>query len=230
MRFLVSLALMASGVCAIVADRQRWYPACAGRHRFDTEECVLLQDHRYDIVFPADPWVPIGQAAQLMAVSYALLALAAFFVFRAVLATAWTLLPGAVVAASFVVVAAQGYLSGEAGRVVAVSGTTPASNVVMFVWPLLLGGVALWAVSLSSRHDARWWTVALATALLALASPLVLYFTASVAVLYGSHDTSPWTEAVGGLLTVAAGAAFLLAPAPLPPRLARVRLAQPADR
>lgn len=219
MRIFVSIALIVSGVCAILADWQRWWPACAGRHRFDSHECLLLQDHLYDFAFPSSPWVPIGQSALFMGLSYALLGLAALFVFRVALASVWMLVPGAAAAASFGVVAANSFASGAAGRPVEVSGSGLAHLFVIALWPLMLMILALGAFALAAHPDhRRWWTVATATALLAISSPVALYFTSSFLTFYASHDTSPWYEAVGGLLTLLAGVAIFRAPPTITPR------------
>src|SRR5690606_42015688 len=120
MRVLVSLALIASGVVAVLADAQRWSPACAGG--FDELDCLLLQDHMYDFALPAEPWVPIGTSAHLMALNYTLLAVAMLGFARALVRAWWAWFLGAPCAPSFVVLSVWTYRSALAGRVVEADG------------------------------------------------------------------------------------------------------------
>lgn len=141
MRVLVSLALIASGVVAVLADAQRWSPACAGG--FDELDCLLLQDHMYDFALPAEPWVPIGTSAHLMALNYALLAVAMLGFARVLVRAWWAWFLGAPFALSFVVLAVTTYRSAIAGRVVEPDGFgyDVALYTYILPWPaaLLLG-------------------------------------------------------------------------------------------
>ena len=211
MRVLVSLALIASGVVAVLADAQRWSPACAGG--FDELDCLLLQDHMYDFALPAEPWVPIGTSAHLMALNYALLAVAMLGFARALVRAWWAWFLGAPFALSFVVLAVTTYRSAIAGRVVEPDGFgyDVALYTYILPWPAaLLLGSAVGGLPLRSSVVRGARAVA-APVLLALTSPFPLYFVASIAVFYASHDTSPWDVAVGGVLTALAGLALLTA-------------------
>lgn len=90
-----------------------------------------------------------------MGVSYALMAVAALFLFRAAVSSPWSWLPGAAVAASFGVIAAKTYASGEAGRVAELPGTTVALVVVGLGWPIALLIVAFGAGALASPQERR---------------------------------------------------------------------------
>ncbi len=209
MRYLVSLVLALSGAAAVAADVQRWHLACTGG--FDELDCLRMQDHSWDYAIPWDPWTPIGTSAHLMALSYALLAVAALGLAPAVVRAWWAWVVGVPFAAAFAVLAATTYESASAGRVVHLPGTVAALNVYSLAWPVglllvaVVGHLPLRSSLLTGRR------VTIAAVLLALTAPLALYFVSSFAVLYGSHDTSPWDVAVGGLLTVAAAVALVTA-------------------
>src|SRR5262245_46068285 len=70
-----AVLLVASGVLLYAAAWERWWPACP-RDGFESLDCQKLQDHLYDFQVPADPWVPVGDAAWLAGLSFLLLALA----------------------------------------------------------------------------------------------------------------------------------------------------------
>lgn len=124
MRYLVSLVLALSGAAAVAADVQRWHLACTGG--FDELDCLRMQDHSWDYAIPWDPWTPIGTSAHLMALSYALLAVAALGLAPAVVRAWWAWVVGVPFAAAFAVLAATTYESASAGRVVHLPGTVAA--------------------------------------------------------------------------------------------------------
>ena len=76
-RVVVSLLLVGAGLLTATASWQRWWPTCR-LGDFDAPACMRVQDHLYDFLLPADPWVPIGNATQLGAVALLLWALALF--------------------------------------------------------------------------------------------------------------------------------------------------------
>ncbi len=206
MRYVVSLLLVLSGVAAILADLQRRLPACAGG--FDAPECVGMQSDWYDVAPPGESWIPIGTAAPLMGAGYALMALAVIGLFRTVVPAwrAWGV--GTLCAVPFAVLAATTFASAAAGHTVELAGTTASLHLLAYAWPVALG--LLLAGTLASSGLRAGYIVA-AAGLLVLASPLVLYVTAALVTGYVSHDTSPWTQAIGGVFTLLAGVALLLA-------------------
>ncbi len=202
MRYIVSFLLVTSGALAVVADWQRWHPACAGG--YDSDSCVERQSDWYDYAPPGESWIPIGTTAPLMATSYVLMALAVLGLFRAERPGWWTWPLGAVFAVPFGVVAAEIFASASAGAAAELPGTGVAWFVLAGLWPCAL----LVLATARLTRPGPGWPIVVVAACLALASPLALYFTTSV-VVYMSHDTSPWTQAIGGALTVVAGFALL---------------------
>lgn len=194
LRAVVGVLLGASGALLYAASAERW--SCAGGR------CEYLEDHRYDFLPPADPWEPVGQAAQLAGWSLLVLAVA-------VLLLPWALtgrrpgIPTAVaVVAAAPAVGAVGLAtlrSGMTGSVVEPLGGATAAVLWSLVLPILLVRFAL---------AARGWPLA-ASLLLIVATPLVAAFSYAV----GSYDARPWWEGVSGLLTLAAGACLLVAAA-----------------
>lgn len=207
MRYVVSLLLVLSGVAAILADLQRWLPACAGD--FDAPDCVGMQSDWYDVAPPGESWIPIGTSAPLMGAGYALLALAAIGLFRTVVPTWWAWVVGALCAVPFALLAATTFASAAAGHTVELRGTTASLHLLAYAWPVALG-VFLLAGTVASS-GLRGGSIVAAAGLLLLASPVVLYVTAALVTGYVSHDTSPWTQAIGGAFTLLAGVALLLA-------------------
>ncbi|WP_454084612.1 hypothetical protein [Georgenia sp. Marseille-Q6866] len=203
MRYVVSFLLVTSGVLAVVADWQRWHPACASG--FDSDSCVERQSDWYDYAPPGESWIPIGTTAPLMATSYVLMALVALALFRATRPGWWTWVVGAVFAVPFGVVAADIFASASEGSAVDVPGTVATWPVLAGLWPCAL--LVLAATGLD--RPGRAWPLVVVAACLTLASPLALYFTAAIVANYMSHDTSPWSQAIGGVLTIIAGFAML---------------------
>lgn len=207
-RALVSLSLATSGLLAVAGARERWWPACP-RGDYDTPRCLALQDDRYDYTAMREPWVPLGNAAELAGVSYAALALAVgllpWLLLRSRTRLAWA--TSAVLGGTLIPLAAAQWASGRAGEVVASPLLVPVGLSWALLWPL----VVLAVLCLPSRpgdptalqQGAR---VLLAT-LLCLSSPFGQFLAAPVMVGYVSHDTAPWTEATTGLLLIAASLA-----------------------
>lgn len=206
MRIVVSALLLVSGLLAVIADWQRWVPACSGG--FESDACVTRQSDWYDYAPPGESWIPIGTTAPLMATSLALMALATLGLFRAVWRSRWAWVVGAVLAVPFGVLAATTYASVAAGHAVELPGTEVAWRVLAYAWPLAL--VPLWITGLTGAGPRTVRLARMAVAgLLILASPVALYLTATSVSM--SHDTPPWTQAIGGAFTGLAGAALLLA-------------------
>jgi hypothetical protein len=85
----------------------------------------------------------------------------------------------------------------------------------------ILSAVATVCLVILAARWMRWmWPSSIALGLLvAVTIPGYLVATfviAPVLVGYQSHDTTPWTEAVGGVATVAAGVVLVFAPAARP--------------
>lgn len=201
MRYAVSVLLVVSGALAVIADWQRWYPVCSGG--FDTDSCVERQSDWYDFAPPGEGWIPIGTSAPLMATSYVLMALAVLGLFRAERPGWWTWALGAVFAVPFAVIAADIYASAAAGSAANLAATELAWWVLAGLWPFGL----LVLVMAGVTGPGLGWPVVVAAGCLTLASPLVLYM--ATALVYMSHDTTPWSQAIGGVLTIVAGFALL---------------------
>ena len=63
-RAVVAVALLAAGVLLHAASWQRWAGACPFPGGPETGACNVRQDHLYDFLVVADPWQPVGTAAQ----------------------------------------------------------------------------------------------------------------------------------------------------------------------
>lgn len=73
LRIVVAVGLAGAAGLTFAGAWQRWWPACP-RGGFDSDACLRLQSQEY-FQLPGDPWLPVGQAAELY--GGALLALAA---------------------------------------------------------------------------------------------------------------------------------------------------------
>lgn len=204
----VSAMLLSSGLLMVAASAERWWPACKPG-AFDTDACLTLQDHLYDFVTVGEPWRSIGSAAQLAGASMLLLA-AAMAVLPSMLSRKPRLLtwiPGILIAAGFALTGAQALLSGIADEVVEWSNPLVSTlTLVAYLWPVW--GAAWWLIAVGGANwrPRNGWQYGLAVTLI-LSTPVPLYiFVAPAVVNYVSHDTAPWTEAVGGWLLVVAAA------------------------
>ncbi|MET0789266.1 MAG: hypothetical protein ABWY33_08490 [Cellulomonas sp.] len=202
LRVVVGVLLGVSGALMCAASWQRWGGACPWVGGVDDTLCALRQDHLYDFLAPTLPWEPVGAAAQLAGWSLLVLALAfgplpwALLGRRPGIVSAVALL-GAVLATGAVGVATV--RSGLTGGVV----EPVVADLTLFVWALVPPALLVrFAVAV------RGWP-RVAAVLLILATPLV----ASVSYAIGPFDAQPWWEAVGGLLTAAAGLCLLAAAA-----------------
>lgn len=218
-RALTSAALAGSGVLAYLAAWQRWSRVCP-RGGFDGPACVKRQDHLYDYQWPASPWHPIGQAAELYGLSVLLLAVAAFALpfllapaFRRLAQWLLAVVPAAVLAGIGMLALA----SGIAGRPVTVPAFYLTAIIVVGVlWPTALivataiaaGGriPAGWPEASEERPSAARSVSTVVTALLIAATTVLptYFLVGPIAAGYVSHDTAPWTEAPAGALLVLA--------------------------
>lgn len=228
-----STTLLVSGLLMVAAAYERWWPTCKPG-AYDADACLALQDHRYDFSFVAEPWEPVGDAAQLAGLSWLLLAVG-LLVVPSVLSRRprpLTWIIGFVLALGYVELGLEALLSGLRGEVVALSGP----NDTPYGWLLVAGpflAVCWWfcAVAVDWRPGNGW---KLGTAfVLVLASPLPALVVVGPAVVgYTSYDTAPWVEAVGGwTLVIAAVLVWPAARCPDQPRSAtpETRPDAPAD-
>jgi hypothetical protein len=213
LRIVVAVALAASAALTFAAAWQRWWPACP-RGGFDSDACLRLQSHEYDFQLPSDPWVPVGQAAELY--GGALLALA---VAAALLPTVlrpdrsgsdgvrWRVfatLVAVVPALSLALLGVYTLRSGRAGELVGMPGVGLVFMVWCLAWPACLTALAAAAPGVRPQR-------ALPVAVLlgfATPVPAALLFGPAFAG-YVSYDTAPWTEAASAPFLLAAAVAVL---------------------
>jgi len=190
--------LAASGGLMYAASWQRWSGACPWGNDPDTRGCDQLMDHLYDFLPPAEPWEPVGRAAELAGGSLLVLAVALLVLPWALAGSRpglATVVPLSVCALAVTDVGAATLRSGLAGTVVhPVSGA-----VATWLWLLALPVIISWLGVVS-----RGWAAASAV-LLVLSSPLVAAFSYAI----GSFDANPWYEAVSGVFVAGAGACLL---------------------
>ena len=207
---LAGLLFLVAGGLSIAAARLRWGPACGDG--FDTAPCVLIQDHRYDYLLPTEPWDPVPGAAEIAGVSYIVIGLAIALIFAAVRSAVWVRMLQALLVLSVLLLGVTTFLSGRAGVPI-----EPATAVASWLMPLWMVAAPMALVIMFTR-----WAVgpeddgllpalawALWAGLLVLATPFPEYFIASLAVGYTSHDTTPWTGAVSGVMVALAGIVLL---------------------
>lgn len=213
----VSAALLGSGLLMVAASAERWWPMCEPGG-FDTDACLTRQDHLYDFVHVGEPWAAAGSAAEFAGVSMLLLALA-MSVLPSVLSRrprplTWVI--GAVLALGYALAGVQALLSGLTGEVVEWSGPIVTTfGFVVVLWPVWATVWWMVAVGGADWRPRNGWQLGLAFTLI-LSTPIpVFLFVAPAVVNYVSHDTAPWSEAVGGWLLVMAS--VLVWPAVLRP-------------
>ena len=188
-RAVVAMALLASGALLHAASWQRWAGACPFPGGPDTRACDVRQDHLYDFLVVADPWQPVGTAAEQAGIALLLVAFA-------LLLAPWGFLvrPGRyhTVALLFVALTYAGVgtatlRSGVSGEVV----DPLLGNAAFSLWFFVSTPVLVWIAV-----RARGWARASAV-FLVLASPLVMGFSYAI----GPFDANPWYEAYCGDLT-----------------------------
>jgi hypothetical protein len=205
------------GVCFVGGD-----PPLAGVPEDRTLACFAMQDHLYDYDAPADPWVPIADAAQREGLSLIALGVGVGLVSLS-LTGRWfvrllSVAGGAVFAAAWVGMGLPVLRSGLAGEPVGFDDWLSASSLTLLT---LLAAPAL--AVLAWRHGGRdGRIVAVFWAAMTVAQPLPeLIITLS---LWGSHDTSP----LNGLFRcVAVAVAAVAVAVTLVPVERRSRIARP---
>lgn len=217
---LTSAALAGSGVLAYLAAWQRWSGVCP-RGGFDEPACLERQAHLYDYQWPASPWLPVGDAAELYGVSVLLLAVAAFALpfllaptFRRLILWPLAVIPAAALTGIGVLALA----SGIAGGPVSVPDFYLTTLIVVdgVLWPIALILAAVIAAgasiptgwpeaSVDRPSIARSVSTVVTALLVAATTVLPTYFLVGpIAAGYVSHDTAPWSEAPAGVLLVLA--------------------------
>ncbi|WP_043671899.1 hypothetical protein [Clavibacter michiganensis] len=203
---LAALLLAASAGLQHAASLERWVqaPPMLGEHS--------IQSHLFDFSFPADPWEPVGDAAQLLGVGYLLLAagLVAAVAGPGIRRPRGTLALAAAVAASFAYLGAHALVSGILGAPTALQSTTAAAV------PGLVAPAGL--VVLGVLHARPSPATAAACAMLlgaTLPGHLVATFVVAPALVgEQSFDTTPWTESVVAAAVALAAVALLVGAGP----------------
>lgn len=201
----ISFLLATSGALMVAAAAQRWWPACHLDH-YDDPACLRLQDHRYDFVLPMHPWVPAGHAAVLAGLSLLLLgtavaALPLLLCPRRRPAYVWLLC--AVLGTSQLVAGLSTLASGLLGQ----PGPRFWEPLVVFVWlgwPVALTLTSILMAGHVRRPGTGWLVLVV---LLAASTPLGQVFLAPAVTGYTSYDTTPWSEAWGGVCLLLAAVA-----------------------
>lgn len=206
-RVVVCGLLMASGGLTIAASGQRW--RTCRPYEFAAPSCVPWRDSRYDYLAPTAPWVPIGNSAQVAGVGLILLAVAVLVLPRMLTPEAprwlaWCL--GATLASGACIVGVITLLAGQAGRPVGESLILPSGLLWLLGWQVAM--MALFVLIVIDSGLLRWRVSAIC--LLLSSTPLGTYIITAMLFVDGSEGTTPWTEAVGGALTVLAAAAVWL--------------------
>lgn len=229
LRIAIAAGLMSAGVLTFAASWQRWANACGWRD-FDTRACLIRQDHLYDFEAPIGPWESIGDAALLQGLAYGCLA-------AVLLVAPLTLLPryrlgglvsGLVLSLPVVALAAGGVASAAAGEAVTFVGQRPIVILVAALAPLWLFALALLTIDRATGRAP--WGDAGIFVLLALATPMGVFVLAPLLIGYSSHDTVPWSEAVGGVLWIVAGGLAMVSAVRRPGAVAPHRAAAVAPR
>ncbi len=195
------LSFLLAGALSILADRERWWPACALGRR-DSAACLEIQSHVYDFLVPMEPWTPTGNSATLIGISFLVSAVALTLTIPLAARPSRVFLPLGLLAGSVAVV---GYLTLNAGLSLTAVPLSLGRDVLALYelgGPLLI----LWAWAADTVYRGR---ESLAHHLLYfsvfLSTGLTLYFSSALMLGYQSHDTSPWNQAFGGALFIVAG-------------------------
>ncbi|MFS0733535.1 hypothetical protein ABC304_16245 [Microbacterium sp. 1P10UB] len=194
------LLVLGSAVLQQIAAVQRWTSAAPA------EGERSIEDHLFDYVFPADPWVPVGAAAELAGVAYLLLACGVgFVVFAGGRRCPIGSLAAVPVIGWFLYVGGHALLSGILGVPSALF--NPA--VAVGLGTLAVAGLVVLAAAVGRRSSA---TAVAFILLLGLTWPgyvVAAFVIAPVVAGYQSYDTTPWTESIGAAATAAAGVGLL---------------------
>ena len=204
-----SALLMISALLQAVAAAQRW--------AFTDAETVgsdrTIEDHLFDYVIPADPWVSVGTAATLFGLGYLLVGAALVCLGvagRGAGRRAHSILPVSLVAAApFVLLGVHALASGLSGV------ASPIQHLVATYGALALGAVQvitliLFAVLVRSRS----WMWAIGVLLLIGVTVFgyigAMFFIAPMIMGYQSYDTTPWSEAMMAATTAASVVAVFI--------------------
>lgn len=198
---LIASALLAcSAVLQGVAAAQRWLFVDVA----DLAPDRTIEDHLFDYVLPADPWVSVGSAAALFGLGYLLIAVALVALGvacqRVGAKASAALVVAALTATPFALLGVRALISGASGFASALQ------HLVLSYGALILGAaqtvrLLLFAVIVVRRS---WlWSVGL---ILLIGATLIgyivaLFYIAPAVTGYQSYDTTPWTEAVLAVLT-----------------------------
>jgi hypothetical protein len=210
LRAVAVVLLVLSAWLQLDASLERWVVARGSWTRRDR----WIEDHLFDYALPADPWEPVGDAAQQHGVGMILLAVA--LVALAVALGGTRVTSGVLlvlVAGPFAVQGVHALASGVLGRPSPLAHTLGVLTLVQ-----LAGGVAVVAlvVAVLVRRAPTLGSPADAIAVvLALGASVPGYLLATFAIaplIHGtaSYDTTPWTETVVAASTAAAALAMIV--------------------
>ncbi|TDX78935.1 hypothetical protein EDF35_2158 [Rathayibacter sp. PhB151] len=204
---LAAALLLGAALLQLQASLQRWVTASEGWTRTDRS----VEDHLFDYMIPADPWEPLGTAAQVHGVGLLLVAIALPVSARAIGGGGLLRLSALLVAGVLGLSGLHGVLSGLIGA------PTPLQLPFLQMMLGLVPVVGLGA--LAAKAHRRSVGAALAYACLlgsTLPGLLIATFVVAPAITgYQSFDTTPWTETVVAATVAAAGCAMLGAAAVL---------------
>lgn len=193
----------ASAALQLVASLQRWVFARDAWQRAD----VLIEDHRFDYSYPADPWENLAAMAQLHGLGYLLLAAGVLAMGRTqVRSGPGTRILIAMIAVPFALAGAHALLSG-------LLGVPSPLQVVALHW--VLGLCEFVGLIVLGVRWLPWSPTAAVTCLMLLGATVPGYlfatFTIAPAIAgYASHDTTPWTETIVAGCTAGAAIAMLV--------------------
>ncbi len=214
----VVLVLAASAVLLLLASTQRWVTAWEHWDRAD----YWVEDHRFDYFFPADPWEPIGDAAQLFGAGYALIPIA-LLLLAGLARGRWILagVLGAIVAGHpFALFGIHAVWSGLLGAPSPLAGPLSAYGapgpLAWLVDADLLGiagllGTAALVVALARSAAKEWIPVAVLLLPTTGLGYIVAAFGIAPMFADASYDTTRWTETVIAAWTALAALAALSA-------------------
>lgn len=195
--------LLAVAVLQLAASLERWVALSASWTRTDH----LIEDHRFDYLYPSDPWESLGTTAQFSGAAFFLLALAILAMARGAVRhpRASDRVIASVVAGTFAVDGLHGVLSGVTGSPTIVQYVVDPLSLVSFI------GLVVLAV--------RWfrssWPAAIASVLItAITLPgyiVVTFVIAPGITNYQSFDTTPWSETIVAAFVALAALAMLIA-------------------
>ena len=210
LRAVAVVLLVLSAWLQLDASLQRWVTARASWTRRDR----LIEDHLFDYAYPADPWEPVGDAAQRYGAGMILLAVGLVAV---AVALGGTRVTGGVlvvlVAGPFAAQGVHALASGILGR------PSPLVHLLgVLALVQLAGGIAVVALVVAARVRRTPTDGSPADAVavvLALGASVPGYLVATFAIAplvngTGSYDTTPWTETVVAASTAAAALAMLV--------------------